>query len=260
MMSEVFSHGPVWIIAVVFATIGTGICCGAMSLVELIVGRMIQGIGGGGAMGLCFAVMKESAPESIQSRYSCYILLTRMCGAILGPVFGGFFIDYADWTWAFYFNFVFCALGLLGIPFALDLRVSKNVPLRKLRTLDWSGVTMAFLGFGSIMAGLSWGGLLYRWSEWQTIVPIVIGAAVILALTFYQSKWALNPQFGKKIFRSRMMTMTYVGCFLHGFVVSLPILLQILSHLTLQPRSSPICNFSPSTLFQLTICPRRWLA
>jgi MFS family permease len=191
-----------------------------MSLIELIIGRMIQGIGGGGAMSLCFAVMAESTPPSIHSRYSCYILLTRMCGAILGSVASGVFVDDTSWTWAFYFNFIFCALGLLAIPFAVDLRLSKNIPLRKLQILDWSGATMAFLGPGAVLVGLTWGGSLYRWSEWQTIVPIAIGAAVFLALVFYESKWALHPLFGRRVFRSRMMVMTYLGCFLHGFMVS----------------------------------------
>lgn len=220
MISEVFSHGPVWIIAVVFATIGTGICCGSMSLVELIIGRMIQGIGGGGAMSLCFVIMAESAPESIQSRYSCYILLTRMCGASLGPIIGGLFVDIADWRWAFYFTFVFCALGLLMIPFAVDLRDAKYFPLRKVRVLDWTGVTLAFLGVGPILVGLSWGGSTYRWKDWQTIVPIAVGAAVLFVLVLYEAKWAIYPQFGRKVFRSRMMAMTHIGCLLHGFVVS----------------------------------------
>jgi MFS family permease len=220
MTSEVFSHGPVWIIAVVFATIGTGVCCGSMSLIELIIGRMIQGIGGGGSMSLCFVIMAESTPSSIHSRYSCYILLTRMCGAILGPIVSGLFVDNTNWTWVFYFNFIFCALGLLAIPFAVDLRVSKSIPLRKMRILDWSGATMAFLGPGAGLVGLTWGGSLYRWSEWQTLVPISGGGAVFLALVFYESKWALHPLFGRKVFRSRMMAMTYLGCFLHGFMVS----------------------------------------
>ncbi|KAJ5951915.1 uncharacterized protein N7479_010328 [Penicillium vulpinum] len=219
MMSEVFSHGPVWIIAVVLATIGTGICCGSMSLVELIIGRMIQGIGGGGAMSLCFVIMTETAPESIHSRYSCYILLTRMCGGILGPIVGSLFVDNANWRWAFYFNFIFCALGLLAIPFALDLRALKHIPLRKLRILDWSGITLAFLGLGSILVGLSWGGSSRRWRDWQTIVPFAVGAVILLALLIYESKWALHPQFGRRVFRSRMMIMTHLGCFLHGFVV-----------------------------------------
>ncbi|KAJ5312784.1 hypothetical protein N7508_003614 [Penicillium antarcticum] len=219
MTSEVFSHGPVWIIAVVFATIGTGICCGSMSLIELIIGRMIQGIGGGGAMSLCFVIMAESTPQSIHSRYSCYILLTRMCGTILGPVVSGIFVDNTSWTWALYFNFIFCALGLLAIPFAVDLRVSKSIPLRKLRILDWSGATMAFLGSGAVLVGLTWGGSLYRWEQWQTIVPIAVGAAVFFALVFYEFKWALHPLFGRRVFRSRLMVMTYLGCFLHGFMV-----------------------------------------
>ncbi|KAJ5496495.1 Major facilitator superfamily domain general substrate transporter [Penicillium fimorum] len=219
MMSEVFSHGPVCIIAVVLSTIGTGICCGSMSLVELVIGRMVQGIGGGGAMSLCFVIMTETAPESIQSRYSCYILLTRMCGGILGPIIGGLFVDNANWRWTFYFNFIFCALGLLAIPFAVDLRALKHIPLRKLRILDWSGATLAFLGLGTILVGLSWGGSLYRWRDWQTIVPLAVGAVILLALLFWESKWALHPQFGRRVFRSRVMVMTHLGCFLHGFVV-----------------------------------------
>jgi MFS family permease len=143
-----------------------------------------------------------------------------MCGTILGPVVSGLFVDNTSWTWAFYFNFIFCALGLLIIPFAIDLRLMKNISLRKLKILDWSGATMAFLGPGVVLVGLTWGGSLYRWSEWQTIVPIAIGATVFLALVFYESKWAIRPLFGRRVFRSRMMVMTYLGCFLHGFMVS----------------------------------------
>ncbi|KAJ5091981.1 hypothetical protein NUU61_006851 [Penicillium alfredii] len=219
MLCEVFSHGPIWIFAVVLTTIGTGICCGSMSLVELLVGRTIQGIGGGGAMSLCFVAVAESAPEPIHSRYACYILLTRMVGTIMGPMIGGLFVDYANWTWGFYFNFIFAALGLLVIPFAIDLRVSKNIPMRRLRTLDWPGASLAFLGPGAILLGLSWGGIFYRWDQWQTFTPIVIGVALILVLMVYESKWALHPQFGARVFRSRMMVMTYLGCFLHSFVM-----------------------------------------
>lgn len=219
-MSEVFSHGPVWIASVVFTTIGTGVCSGSMNLVELIVGRLLQGIGGGGAMSLCFVIMAESVPESIHSRYSCYILLARLIGAVLGPIVGGFFVDNAHWTWAFYFNFIFCALGMLVIPFAVDLRSSKDIPLRKLRVLDWSGVTMAFLGPACILVGLSWGGISYQWDQLQTLAPILAGVAVIMALVFYESQWALHPQFGSRVFRTRAMIMTHVGCFCHGFVVS----------------------------------------
>lgn len=220
MMSDVFSHGAVWTIAVLLTTIGTGICSGSMSLVELVVGRLIQGIGGGGAMSLCFVVMTESTPEHIQSRYSCYILLTRIIGIMVGPIVGGLFINYAHWTWAFYFNFIFCALGMLVIPFAVDLRVSKSIPLRKLRILDWSGATMAVMGLGGILVGLSWGGISYRWNEWQTLVPISVGVAVLIALLFYESNWALHPQFGSRVLGRPGAAMTYAGCFCHGFVVS----------------------------------------
>jgi MFS family permease len=220
MMCDVFSHGPLWIIAGVLSTIGSGVCGGSMSLTELIIGRLVQGIGGGGATALCWVIMADTTPESIHSRYSCYILLTRLIGSMLGPAVGGIFIDKGNWTWACYFNFVFCGLGLLLIPLSVDLRVSKNIPLRKLRILDWSGATMALLGPSSILIGLGWGGILYRWLEWRTLMPIAVGVATLIALVLYESMWALHPQFGAKVFRSPAAIMTYVGCFCHGFVVS----------------------------------------
>lgn len=259
MMSEVFGYGPVWIVVALLATIGTGVCCGSMSLGELVVGRMIQGIGGGGAMSLCFVAMRESAPEAIHSRYSCYILLMRMVGAILGLVIGGLFIDYGDWTWVFYFNFVFCALGLLSIPFAVDLRVLKHKPLRQLRILDWTGVTMAFFGFSGVLVGLSFGGTSYQWSEWQTIVPFTVGGLVILALVFHQSQRSAHPQFGRTVFRSKMMTMTYIGCFLHGLVVSYPISVKFFFCLTYRSRPFATSNSSHCTLSQPSTCRLRFL-
>ncbi|KAJ5339530.1 Major facilitator superfamily domain general substrate transporter [Penicillium brevicompactum] len=255
MLSEVFGHGPIWIIAALLATIGTGVCCGSLSLAELMVGRMIQGIGGGGAMSLCFVAMRESAPEAIHSRYSCYILLMRMAGAILGLVAGGLFIDHGNWTWAFYFNFVFCALGLLGIPFAVDLRVSKNIPLRKLRMLDWAGVTMPIFGFGGVLVGLSWGGTSYQWSEWQTAVPLTVGSVVLLILVFYESKWASHPQFGRKVFRSKMMTMTYLGCFLHGLVALCHIQFFTLYFISTHYMSATLSGMALLALIGLAIGP-----
>lgn len=221
MACEAFSHGPVWIIAVVCTTIGTGICSGSMSLTEMVIGRLVQGVGGGGAMSLCFIIMADSVPDYIHSRYSCYILLARMIGFVLGPIMGFLFADHARWTWAFYFNFIFCTLGLLVIPFAVDLRNSSGVLLRKLRTLDWPGAIMAFLGPGSMLVGVSWGGISYRWNEWQTLMPITAGVAAVVVLALYESRWALHPHFSARVFRPSAWAMTYIGIFCHGFVVRL---------------------------------------
>lgn len=254
MACEAFSHGPLWIVAVLFSTFGTGICGGSMSLVEMAIGRSMQGIGGGGALSLCFVVMSESTPESIHPRYSSYILLTRLIGSLLGPIVGGLFVDFASWTWAFYANFIFCALGMLVIPFAIDLRVYKNIPLRRLRALDWTGATLAFLGPTAILIGLSRGGISYGWNQWQTYLPISTGIVVLLALVVYEYRWALHPHFGARVFQTREMAMTYLGCFCHGFVVGSRFLFAHWCQLTF-PRSSHNCSSSPYTSSQPNTSP-----
>ncbi|KAJ5152120.1 hypothetical protein N7492_010415 [Penicillium capsulatum] len=255
MMCEVLSQGPVWIIAVVCTTIGTGVCSGSMTLAELIVGRLIQGIGGGGAMSLCFVVMAETVPPTVHSRYSCYILLTRLIGVILGPIVGGLFVDYTHWTWSFYFNFIFCALGLLGIPFAVDLRGSKNIPLGKMRVLDWIGAALAFLGPAGIVVGVSWGGVLYQWTSWQTLLPIAVGAVIFMLLVVYEVKWATHPQFGATVFRTRPMLMTYIGYFCHGFVVFCQLQFLVIYFMTNQYFSSTISAVALLAIGGIAIAP-----
>ena len=172
-------------------------------------------------MSLCLIFMTESAPKSLHSRYSCYILLTRMIGYILGPIVGGLFADHARWTWAFYFNLIFCTLGLLLIPFAVDLRNPGGTSFRRLRILDWPSATLAFLGPGSLLAGLSRGGISYRWIDWQTLMPITVGVGSMAALGFYESRCALRSHSNARAFRLPALTTMYIGIFCHGFVVSL---------------------------------------
>jgi len=206
-------------------------------------------------MSLCFVIMAESTPEFIHSRYSCYILLTRLIGTIVGPIFGGLFVDFAYWTWAFYFNFIFCALSLLVIPFAVDLRTSKHTPLRKLHVLDWFGAAMAFLGPATILVGLSWAGSLYWWNEWQTLMPIAVGVVIVIAMGLYKSVWALHPHLGLRGLRTRSTVMTYAGCFLHGFVVSSALMLTWKKYANLPSRFCANYSSSPSISCQRNTSP-----
>ncbi|KAJ5107349.1 Major facilitator superfamily domain general substrate transporter [Penicillium angulare] len=222
MLSDVFNQGLVWLAAALLSAVGTGICSGSSTLTVVIVGRMLQGIGGGGALALCFVVVQETTPQSIHSRYSCWIQLAQLFGFMLGPIIGGLIADNMDWRTVFYLNYIFCCPCLMVIPVAFPFSEVIDRPrhesLRNMRKPDWSGATMASVGLTGILVGVGCIGTSYGWDNWQIWAPIALGILAIIVLISYEAKWACCPQFGAEAFRDLPTIMTYVGCFCHGFV------------------------------------------
>ncbi|KAE8350835.1 major facilitator superfamily domain-containing protein [Aspergillus coremiiformis] len=219
MLAELLGPGPILLSSAVLATTGTGICGGSMSLPGLVAGRFIQGIGGGGVMGVSLLIVSDLIPKSHRVQFSTYVFRAQVFGMVIGAVAGGVYHDYTTYIWAFYSSFVFCAMGLLVIPFALDLR-GHGHGKKGGRTMDWIGALLTLLGMGSLLAGISWGGTQYAWNSWQILAPISVGGVFMLVLVLYETLWAMQPMFSSKVFRDIPSAMLHIGGFLHGFIVS----------------------------------------
>ncbi|PWY94107.1 MFS multidrug transporter [Aspergillus sclerotioniger CBS 115572] len=222
MLAALFGVGPIGLGAAVLATVGTGVCSGSMNLACLVPGRFIQGMGCGGVLATSLLMIDEVIPCPHQARFTGYIFQARVAGATVGLIFGGVLIDHA--VWAFYISFVFCALGLLVIPFAVDLRSYKHAPKYKTCELDWQGAALTFMGIGCLLIGINWGGTLYDWSNWHVLVLLGAGGASMLVLVLYEVFWAVHPIFSSIVFNSIARTMLYLGSLLHGFLISCHIL------------------------------------
>ncbi|OOF93047.1 hypothetical protein ASPCADRAFT_517256 [Aspergillus carbonarius ITEM 5010] len=218
MLAAVFGVGPIVLGAAVLATVGTGICSGSMSLACLVPGRFIQGMGCGGVMTTSLLMIDEVIPCPHQARFTGYIFQARVAGATVGLILGGVLIDHA--VWAFYASFVFCALGLLVIPFAVELRRYKRASKYKTCELDWQGAALIFMGMGCLLIGINWGGALYEWSNWHVLVLLGAGGASMLVLVLYETFWVVHPIFSSIVFNSIARTMLYLGSLLHGFLIS----------------------------------------
>ncbi|PIG87565.1 MFS multidrug transporter [Aspergillus arachidicola] len=190
----------------------------------LVAGRFIQGIGGGGVVGVSLLIVADLIPKSHQVQFSTYIFRAQMIGMVIGSVAGGVYHDYTTYIWAFYSSFVFCAMGLLVIPFALDLRghgpENKLSATSRFRTMDWIGAMLTLLGMGTILTGIGWGGTQNAWDNWQTLVPICVGGIFLIILVLYETMWAMQPMFSSRVFRDLSSTMLQAGGFLHGFILS----------------------------------------
>ncbi|OJJ50792.1 hypothetical protein ASPZODRAFT_30537, partial [Penicilliopsis zonata CBS 506.65] len=220
MLLEIFGHGSLLFSALILSTVGTGIGCRAGSLSQLIAGRILQGIAGGGMTSVSLLLISDVIPPCKRPVTISYLFIARVIGAIFGPVAGGIFVDRASWSWAFYINFILCALGIVLVPFTITFQMNRTIDLRRIRTMDWSGATLIFLSVGTLLIGISWGGTLYPWHNWRTLLPIAAGGAGILALIFYERVWAVDPHFKLTVLQSsRSSIAAYIGCFLQGILI-----------------------------------------
>ncbi len=83
---------------------------------ELIAGRAIQGLGGGGLMILSQAILAEVVPARERGRYVGFMGAVFAVSSIAGPLLGGWFTESIGWRWCLWINI---PLGLIALASAI---------------------------------------------------------------------------------------------------------------------------------------------
>src|SRR5690606_16016745 len=94
----------------------------APSMLVLVIGRAIQGFGGGGLFAMSQTVIGDLVPPLERARYASWISGMWAVASIAGPLLGGAFAEHLHWSLIFWINI---PLGLLAMTII-------NNPLRKL--------------------------------------------------------------------------------------------------------------------------------
>ncbi|AXI41328.1 MFS transporter [Sulfitobacter sp. SK011] len=95
-------HGPMSIAAFLF---GAGCAASAISpnMGLLLIGRALQGFGGGGLVAMCFVALGVLFPRRYAARALAVVSAFWGMSAFLGPLIGGLFVEYANWRLGFWF-------------------------------------------------------------------------------------------------------------------------------------------------------------
>lgn len=91
---------------------------------------------------------------------------------------------------------------------------------QKLGRVDWIGFGLFIPSISSFLIPLTWGGELFDWKSWHTLVPLLVGVAGLAAFVIYEMFIAKEPFLLKTIFRDWNAKLVYVQTFLHGLIVS----------------------------------------
>ncbi|KAF9878810.1 Major facilitator superfamily domain, general substrate transporter [Colletotrichum karsti] len=219
-ISQAFGRKYPLYVSVAFFSVGSVVFATAKYMSTLIAGRVLQGIGGGGIDVMASVILADMTALEERSKYLGLMAIPSAVGNVMGPFVGALFSTYASWRWIGWINLPLLGVGTILLFFFLKLRA---VPLgatlvSNLKRLDLVGMPLIVVGISIFCVPVSWAGSLFPWASWQTLVPLLLGVAMIAVFAWYESKPAA-PIIPHRLFQSKTGNMALVGGFVHGMVL-----------------------------------------
>ncbi|GAA0259235.1 MDR family MFS transporter [Cryptosporangium japonicum] len=210
---DLFGRKLIFQSSAVCFVLGSAVAGVAHSMTLLIVGRAIQGIGGGGLMVTAQALIADVIPLRDRGRYQGALGAVFGLTTVLGPTLGGLFADHASWRWCFYVN-----LPVAVVMVVLAARTIPSVTRTTKPLIDYLGIVLVTLGVVSLILALEWGGDEYAWTS-----PMILGmfgcAAAFFALFVFAEKRAAEPMLPLRLFANPVFAVCGVLSFVVGFAM-----------------------------------------
>jgi EmrB/QacA subfamily drug resistance transporter len=208
-LSDLFGRKTAYVLGfLVFAlaSLGAGF---ASSGTELIIWRILQGIGGAFLFANAAALVTDAFPRRQLGLAMGTNTMVAAVGLVIGPVLGGALVA-IEWPWVFWFNVPFALVGSLWGLLVLEERSGRSDE----RGLDLVGVTTYLVGLTGLVLALSKGGL----SGWTS--SLVIGglavAAVLLPVFVLVEHRGTAPMLDLGLFQDRLFSAASAAAFLNG--------------------------------------------
>lgn len=157
---------------------GAFISASAGSMLMLICGRVVQGIGGGGMVSSAQMVLGDIAPPKERAKYYAYFSAAFTTAGACGPAVGGWICDHLSWWMIFIWKIPFCIVAIL-----LTLTMLRRIPRwGRPHRLDFMGAILVIAASTSFMLALNLGGVHYPWLS--SPVLALFGCALFLGAAF----------------------------------------------------------------------------
>ena len=180
-----FGARRVFIVAICIFTLSSLTCALSVSVLQLVISRTLQGVGGAMMVPVGRIILLRSYPKHELLKAMAFLSLPALVGPIIAPPLGGFLVTYASWHWIFLIN---VPIGAIGVRLVM-LHIREFEPDGKDHPLD----VLGFLLSASFMAALVWGfASLGRPGVplWSSMAIIVFGVASAVVFVWHARRHA----------------------------------------------------------------------
>jgi EmrB/QacA subfamily drug resistance transporter len=195
-LGDYFGRRRIFATGILIFTLASIWCGLSPNILQLIIARAAQGIGGAllvpGSLAIISATFSDDQRGKAIGTWSGFTSITT----VIGPVIGGWLVQYASWRWVFFINVPIAVIVLVilfwRVPESRDEGVSTK--------LDWWGTILTVLGLGSLVFGLIEAGTFGLGSP-LVLATLAIGLIALAAFVFVESR-VEHPLVPLQLFRS----------------------------------------------------------
>ncbi|BCG59794.1 DHA2 family efflux MFS transporter permease subunit [Paenibacillus sp. URB8-2] len=230
-MTDRFGAKRIFIGTVIMFVIGSVLCSLSQTSTQLILFRVIQGLGGGMVAPIGMAMVFRLAPPERRGSIMGMLGIPMLLAPALGPVLSGWLIEYVSWHWIFLINLPIGILAVvLGIKYLPKTERNETPP-----HLDILGIILAPIAFSMLAYGVNEGGST-GWSTTPAITGLAVGGTALLLFIIVELRQK-NPLLELRVFGSsdfsRGIFLAWVTqAALFGSMLFVPLYLQNIRHYT----------------------------
>jgi EmrB/QacA subfamily drug resistance transporter len=222
-LSDKFGTKKVFIVSLILFSLGSLFCSLAQNLTQLVIARMIQGVGGSLMTPVGKLALIRTFPKHELLKAMNFAIIPALIGPVLGPLVGGYMVDYLSWHWIFLINI---PIGFLGIALSVRYMPDYRSPI-----IDFD--LKGFLIFAGASLLLSIALELFGNTVHVTPVLLILLAGFLMLYFYYRhARTDNNPIFPLDLFQVRTFRVGILGNLATRLGISaipllLPMMIQI---------------------------------
>jgi EmrB/QacA subfamily drug resistance transporter len=196
-VGDKFGTKKTFLFALFVFTLASALCGLSQSVEQLIVFRILQGVGGGMLTPVGTAMLYRAFPPEERARASTVLIIPTVIAPATGPIIGGLLIDWLSWHWIFYVNL---PIGILGFIFGWKYLKEHTEPTAG--DFDKAGFFFSGLGLAGVLYSLSKAPEEGWLSPW--VVFTGFAGLALLVMAVYVETHRPNPMLALRLYRDRM--------------------------------------------------------
>lgn len=224
-LSDLIGRKIIYVTGLIIFIISSALCGMSQNMMELVVFRAIQGIGGGIMMPMAMIIVGDLFTGAQRAKWQGILGALFGLSSIIGPQFGGWIVDSLNWRWVFYINLPVGILATILIALSLPKHKTSVKPI-----FDLLGIVTMIVGVVGLLLTLTLGGKEFPWFSWQIISLLLLSILFLIAFVRIESK-AAEPILPIRYFRDRNFNIINgIGFFMSigmfGAMMFVPLYLQ----------------------------------